>query len=443
MKRIFTFSLAAALCAAATAEELKVLSCGLGIPGKDEPQLMLLSISPNGKYACGAIEIGDGVFIANLETNEVKFNVPDLLDDDGTSLRRVDNNGLSIGFCADYALMWQFEDAMPYYLFGMEGTRGLLGEALTNDGSMLVGSILESDTNAAFSTDGGEVWNRLPMPPEEEVLKLLKVMPQISSAKRVSGDGKVILGCVGSFTLPCLWLMNDEGEFVPDLFPVRYVKLSEADLDNDERPLVGLSASYIALSNNGRYVAFLGIIIKNGQDTLVPVVYDIQTKSLNVYSETQEIDVTGEGLYPSAVSDDGTFIGTIGMPLHGSFGSFIMKAGETQAETFSDAFPEFLERYGQSDFYGFNCPTAMSADGRYISGYTFYSDDYYDQSTPGYYESYVIDRGAEVGAVDRLTYDSKNHQAIYSIDGRSMRGLTKGLNIVRNADGTVSKILKK
>ncbi len=40
MKKIFTFSIAAALCAAASAQEMKIFSCGLGIPGIDEPQLM-------------------------------------------------------------------------------------------------------------------------------------------------------------------------------------------------------------------------------------------------------------------------------------------------------------------------------------------------------------------------------------------------------------------
>lgn len=130
------------------------------------------------------------------------------------------------------------------------------------------------------------------------------------------------------------------------------------------------------------------------------------------------------------------------MPYYYSRGSFIMKAGQTQAELFVDAFPKFFERYGTSDLYGFNVPTGISADGRYIVGYTYYAEDYYDTETPAYYETYIIDRG-EDAAVDQMASDHADAEAVFSIDGHRLREMTKGLNIVRNSDGSVSKILKK
>lgn len=441
MKKFFTFYLAAALCTAATAQEIKVFSCGLGVPGLDEPQLMVEAISADGKYICGGLDMGEGVFVANTETGEVKFTIPDGINDDGAELRGVDMSGRAIGFSGDFGITYGFSSGEVTVLENPDDVRMIIGEAITNDGSMLVGSVKDNALRAAYTTDGVK-WTRLPMPPEDKVLLLLKNMPDDSAAKRVSADGKVILGFIGSFQIPCLWVKDDNGDYQPDLFLLDFFKLKAEDLNDDAKPLSGVSAHYMNMSNNGRYVCLLGLIQKNGEDyAKVPIVYDTTTKSLRVYSEDQEVDFVGLGLYPTAVSNDGTFIGSIGSPFYDSIGSYIMKAGQTQAELFVDAFPQFNERYQYGDFSGMNVPVGISADGRYITGYIFYSDDYNDMSTPAYYESYVIDSG-DVGAVDSFMNDVKVAEAIYSIDGRILRSMTKGLNIVRNSDGSVSKILK-
>ncbi|MDE7420215.1 MAG: hypothetical protein K2N35_08400, partial [Muribaculaceae bacterium] len=293
------------------------------------------------------------------------------------------------------------------------------------------------------SNDGIE-WKKLPRPTDEEILQLFKSVPPASAAKNVSGDGKVILGFIGDFGVPCVWTLNDNGEYEVDLFPLRFLKLKgEEDRDNDERPLTGLSAHYLSLSDNGRYAAMLGLIPKDGHDYVkVPIVYDTKEKSLIVYSEYQDIDEFNEGLYPTSIANDGTFVGTIGMPALGSLGSFIMKAGQTQADMFINIFPEFDERYGVSDLLGFNVPTGISADSRYIVGYTLYSDDYNNMNTPAYFETYIIDTVGDFSAVE-LTPEKTETTAIYSIDGCSLREMTKGINIIRNSDGSVSKILKK
>ena len=120
-----------------------------------------------------------------------------------------------------------------------------------------------------------------------------------------------------------------------------------------------------------------------------------------------------------------------------------MNAGETQAELFVDAFPAYAKKYGAGDALGFNVCTAMSADGQYICGYAFYSDDFYDTVSPAYYESYVLDRGNGTVAVEGLTDSLAMPETIYSIDGHSLRSMAKGINIVRHSDGTVSKVIKK
>lgn len=439
MKKIFTFGFAVALSVSAYAQGLKVLCPGSDINDSMLNQLYGEAISADGRYVCGAVSFGDGIFVADAFTGEVRFDYPET-DNDGCELRCVSNSGLGIGYAID-GITYSFATEQVKNIEGPEGSRGILGEGLTNDGSFFVGSILENTTKAAYSHDGLD-WTKLPLPADEDILLVYKQVPEASAAKRVSGDGKVILGYIGDFGVPCIWTLNDKGEYEADLFPVRFLKLNENDVNNDERPLIGVSAHFMSLSNNGRYAALLGIIPKDGEEYKVAIVYDTQKKSLKVYSEPQDIDEAAQGLYPSAIADDGTFIGTIDQPVFFSCGSFIMKAGETQAEMFINIFPEFNERYGTGDLFGFNVPTGISANGRYIVGYVFYSDDYNNVNTPAYYETYIIDRG-ENAAVDQLTPDQAGASAIYSIDGRSMRELTKGINIVRNSDGSIKKILKK
>lgn len=445
MKKIFTATLALALCSSAYADDVKILSCGLGVPGKDEPQLMALGISPDGKYVCGAIQLGAGIFVANSESGEVKYLIVE--NDDGGELRNIDNNGVAIGF-TDKGVTYSFETGELAEIEPAEGSRYFLGEALTNDGSMYVGSMVGStfNTKAIYKKAGGE-WTYLPIPAEDE-LGGLSVNTNISAAKCVSADGKVILGYLGSFSVPIVWFENEAGEYEADFFPVRYLKTTEEDVDNPDKPLYSVSAMYLNVSNNGRYISMLGLIKDDADQYLdVPVIYDTQERELIIYSEKQQISLIDDsiiGLYPIAICDDGTFIGTIGMPYYESHGSFIMKAGETQAQKFNDAFPAFKYFLGESDSLGFNIPTGLSADGRYIVGYTFTSENFNDQTTPAYYVSYILDVNGE-SSIESIPSESSDAtpEAIYSIDGYRLDKMTKGLNIIRMSDGTTRKVINK
>lgn len=444
MKKLVTLSLALALSTPLFADSLQIFKCAEdGIPGRTEPQLLGFSISANGKYICGTIEQGVGVFLADCATGEVKWK---MADEVGGELRGVDNDGKGIGFIDDDGVQVSFSDMGVEVLKAPEGIRSILGESLSNNGSVMVGSFTEQSFNtvASYSYDGVD-WKVLPMPSDEELGNLKDKINKMSSAKCVSGDGKVILGHLGSFTFPIIWKMNEAGEYVADFFPARFIKTSDEDLNDDSKPLLGLPAFYTAMSNNGKYVGGVGVVNdEDGLLRLVAVIYNTEQQTLKVYDEYQDIDYAGLGLYPRAIADDGTFIGTVGEPFTGSIGSFIMKAGEESAELFVDAFPAYADKLGESDIVaGLNVPTGISADGSSILGYTFYSDNLdVEDDSPAYFLTYVIHTVAT--GVDGIASDMQAAQpAVYSIDGRALRGMTKGLNIVRNADGSVSKILKK
>ncbi|MDE7419334.1 MAG: hypothetical protein K2N35_03905, partial [Muribaculaceae bacterium] len=426
------------------ADTLQIFKCSEdGIPGVTEPQLMGFSISPDGRYICGAVEQAAGVFIADCATGEVKWK---MAEESSGELRGIDNYGRAIGYYDGNGVLMPFDSMDVEMLKLPSNARYILGEGISSLGNVMVGSFTEQSfsTSAAYSLDGGE-WMALPYPSDEELGNLKDKFNSMSAAKYVSGDGKVILGYLGSFTFPIIWKLNDAGVYEPDFFPARYVKGSEEDVNDPSKPLVGLNAFYTAMSSNGKYVGAVGTIKgEEGNYRLVPVIYNTEEKTLKIYEDHQEIDYFSLGLFPRAIADDGMFIGTVGEPFTDSSGSFIMRVGEEQAELFVDAFPEYNKVLGFSDIEaGLNVPTGISADGAYILGYTYYSDnmDISDES-PAYFLTYVIHTGTS--GVEEISSEANSSQeAIYSIDGRTLREMTKGVNIIRKADGTVSKILKK
>lgn len=433
MKKIFTLLLGMALTSSLSAQSIKMLSFGMGVPGIDEPQMMALGISPNGKYVSGALFEG-GYFIYDLENGVSKFEMSD--DPEGAELRHVDNFGLAIGFNGP-GITYSIEGVETVLPTPSDEYKYILGESLSDDGGVMVGSLVAKGyvTHAAYSKDGGD-WTLLPLP-DDSVLG--EYAGTASSAKYVSGDGKVIVGYVGIFGPGVIWVANDKGEYEVDPLYAKYMAGGEAA--SEEEPLLGFSP--MGISDNGKFVLFQGVVMRDEQVVSVPVVYEVESKSITVYSEPQEIDSIGMGLLSTAIADDGTMIGIIGsMPMMASAGSFIWKAGEAQATSLCAAFPVYEETFGMADSIGYCVPVGISADGQYILGYGFYSDDFYDEAAPAYLTSYVIDckKGSGVECVSPAVVPAG--EQIFSIDGMRRDRLSKGINIVRLPDGSTRKILK-
>ncbi|MDE6291510.1 MAG: hypothetical protein K2M16_08255, partial [Muribaculaceae bacterium] len=425
MKKFITLSLVLTLGTPLFAESLQILKCTAdGIPGMsaNEPQLMGFNMSANGRYVCGTIEMGMGGFTADCLTGDVKWTVG---EETGGEFRGVDNNGLTIGFVDDTGVLFSFETGEMSAIKSPAGIRYVQGEGLSNDGAVKVGLFTTQsfETKAAYSVDGGE-WKELPYPSDADLGNLKEFINEFSAAKYVSGDGNVILGYLGSFTFPILWTKTSTGEYVTDCYAERFVKAVEADRNDKTKELYALSGMYACMSHNGKYIATVGLIAnEDNTDTRpVPVIYNTEDKTLKIYREKQAIDELELGLYPRAIADDGTFIGTVYQPSlpEGNFGAFIMRAGEEQAESFLEAFPVFNEKLGESDLLGQNIPTGISADGQHILGYTFYSDDYdMSSAAPAYFLTYVIPLdGSGVDQVGSAVQYVP--EAVYSIDGRKL-----------------------
>lgn len=447
MKKFFSFLLAGAMSLPVMADSVQLIKVTPdGIPGIDEPMLMSMGISPDGSYICGTLD-GFGIFIANRQTGEVKYKLIEVENEDA-QLRHVSNTGLGVGV-ADDGIIYSFNTDEFTLIDPPSDARYVLAEDITSTGDFMVGTLvglLSGGTIGAYS-ETGETWTRLPMPGKEDMAGLEKLLEFGTAAKFVSDDRKVIVGHVGSFGLPIAWRMNDKGEYELDTLFLKYMKRTASDIDNPDKPLMAVSAMYYCMSSNGRYVAALGFIPTGYEDeTLsVPVVYDMMEKQLKIYDEEQFYGEFSGALYPRSITDDGTFIGTVGMPNFSSEGAFIMKAGETQAQLFRDVFPAFDSIFGEGDSLGFSIPAAISADGRYITGFVYYSEDYFDSYTPAYYQSFIIDTLGDASAVETVSsgFSIPQTESVYSIDGRRLDRLTDGINIVRSSDGTVRKVLKK
>lgn len=436
MKKLFTLFLGFALCSTMNAQTVRMLTMGLGTPGLDEPQFMGLSISPDGRYACGSLDMASGYFVADLVNNDFMFELTE--DPEGAELRHVDNNGLAIGYNGP-GVTYSFEGVETVLATPSDEYKYVLGEALTNDGSILVGSLVAKGylTYAAYSKDGGE-WTLLP---EADEALLGEYVGTGSAAKYISGDGKVILGSIGNFGPAVLWTLGDNGEYVVDPLFSKYVIMTDEDMAAGEKTLYGLHPA--GLSNNGKYALFQGTIVEGDIPMSVPVVYDVESKELTIYSEPQEIDQNGTGLLPTAIADNGTMVGIVGtQPLFESFGSFIWEAGKDQAQLLGQAFAAYDEMFGVADSIGYCLPTGMSADGRYILGYGFFIEDFEDPESLAYFTTFLIDVKGTSGVESIETAGNVSVAQIYSVDGSQRARLAKGINIVRMSDGSVRKIVK-
>ncbi|MDE7414134.1 MAG: hypothetical protein K2N05_10180 [Muribaculaceae bacterium] len=421
---------------------MKVITTG-GTPMVDEPMFSGLGISPNGKYVCGMINYGGGYFITDLENDDTQYEMSDMED---TELHHIDNNGLAIGY--------DFETGITYSLDGgrselaaPEGVKYILGEDLSNRGRIMVGTFVENgyETFAAYAEDG--VWARLPEPTEEEAGMYYG---DGSAAKFVSGDGKVILGYMGNFGPACLWVKNETGEYVIDPVGATYSNITDDEIDNETKDLYNLIP--IAISNNGKYAAMRGEILTDEGSVYVPVVYDVEEKTIKVYKDFENVDLNGWGLTPTTIANDGSFAGIIGGSLvMQASGSFYWPAGEEKPMTFSEAFSGFAERYSFFDMMGYATPTGMSANGRYIVGYAYYAANLEEEEP--YFETYVIDtdpdgapepddKNDDVSAVGEISISVPAAAGIYTIDGIRIEKLQKGINIIRKADGSVVKVMK-
>lgn len=435
MKNFLTVAFACAVCLSANAEaSLTMLSFGSeGGPGIGEPGMIGLGISPNGRYVCGTLEQGIGIFMGDIQNDKIFYEMTD--SDDGGRLNHVNDEGVAIGYLGEPGVTYDIDGNLTL-LQVPSGYKYIVGQDINADGSVMVGTLVGSGYQMfpAFSRNGGE-WEILDLPD----MDLEAFNTKQCSANYVSDDGKIILGYIGALGPATLWRMNDEGKYEPDPF---FDKYKMRDFFDTEHPYVSFEAE--GMSPDGHYVLLKVCTFENeAAGVNMPAVYDTRTGELKVYDEVQKMDNLMIGLTPTAIANDGTFVGIWGSAAANG-GAFIMRAGETQAEMFIEAFPQFSAVFGILDLCGYHLPADISADGRYIVCSGWYSPDE-DPTLPEalfYFMSYILDTG-EKSAVESVEEEMIEAVPVeyYTIDGIRTDNPVKGLYVVRMSDGSTRKVM--
>lgn len=434
-KQIVLTAMLALSSLAVCSQTLNILSFGEGTgPGQGEPGMMGWGISPNGKYVCGPLEYAAGYFVGDLSSGKFLYTPTD--DDEGAYLGNINNNGTAIGFNG------------PGVTVSIDGTETILkvpsteykyivGHDLTDDGSTLVGDLVGTGylTTAAYSADGGK-WTSLPFPDESVELGIYD--KKISTALYISGDGKYILGTTGTLGPAMMWVLNEKGEYEADPIFKDYLIV---DRDKKDKPLISFKAENI--SSNGKYVLLSVQKYADGEISKpMAAIFKTETRELDIYSDDQEIDPYGIGLTPLAIADDGTFIGLIGTSIM-NYGTFIMKSGARQAQSYAQAFPDYTAIWANLDVFGYHVATGISADGKKIIGNGWYSEEPENNDSAFYFMTYVLDLSENSGIDGIQPEESEGRPvAIYTVDGLKVPAPVKGLNIILMDNGKVKKVMK-
>ena len=174
MKKTLTLFLALLATCAAGAQSLKVI-------GGSTDNYMLLSVSANGKYAAGINSSTNNSILWDINSNKVIETA------NQETANCVNNEGVMVGYQGDYPVKI-LPDLTVVQL--MTDTMGM-ANAISDDG-LICGATMDAGyiTHACLWKDGQTIM--LPEPTTEEAGTEVNG----TSAKYISGDGKVIAGYV-------------------------------------------------------------------------------------------------------------------------------------------------------------------------------------------------------------------------------------------------------
>lgn len=416
-KILLSTALLLSIGTAAMAQSLTIL------PDVDEHGYMGLSISRNGKYICGST-VNYEAFVADWQNEKVQLLDP--IDDFGTELRSVSNDGVAVGFNG------------PAITLDMDGKETQLqeeesiAESITSDGKLIVGSVTAEAyvTHACYWKDGERTM--LPEPTSEEMGFEISG----TSAKYVSADGSVIVGQVidDMATYPAiLWTLEADGTYKLNPLSKDYFYVeSEEELPEGEEgnPYATFSAS--GVSGNGRYIALSLSDAQTGVFSFGR--YDLQTNTLEVAEAEESDDPYSMMVYVSSgIANDGTMVGYAGGMMMRV--GYIWKAGDKAPVTLASEYPE-LTKLADYDAVMSNLPASISEDGNYIVGFGMDALTYN-------YETYVLFRDVTSG-VNSAEAAVKEAKEVgrYNVGGAKVNAAVKGLNIIKMSDGTVKKVIK-
>ncbi len=366
-------------------------------------ELRTLAISPNGKYIAGSDFSERRVFVSDWAKNETTIGMGELSIE--ANVTGVNDNGVAAGLSAGGAFTLA-ADGTETYLANNEEV-GSTAHAISNDGTLVVGSTYALDgqmlQHACYWKNGELV--ALPEPTTEEV----GFNVNGTCASYVSGDGSIILGYIVDDMASnpfLLWYLQEDGTYKVDY---SFVK-ENFEPGWGDKPYIMLMPG--GISNNGKYLALTTQATTS--DFSAPYLisrYNLDTKTLETMELNTEAGVDDASeCAASCIANDGTVVGSTGWTSgFGARRGLIWKAGEAKVSLLADAFKD-VEGVADLDEIGFNTVTSISADGRYIAGFTA------NNASESAYFSFVLDTKAASG-ISSTVADKASRYDVYSVSG--------------------------
>lgn len=383
---------------------------------QSENNLRGIAISSNGNYIVGSTYEGQS-FMYDVQKNSVlTFGLE-------ADARSVSDNGVATGY-----------DVMAPYTFSADGTSaqleqvgyGGIAESITADGKVIAGSTDWDDaiyaTHACIWKDGQVEF--LPEPTSE----WLGFTNNGTAAQFISNDSSVIVGWIidDLATFPCIvWRKNTDGSYSALPLGKRYYEPAYGN-----RPYWTFTAT--GLSRNGRYIA-LTVHAADWSAVVLPARYDLETDVLEVCSSENVEE--GYSYMSSTIADDGTLVGYA--ESDNTRKGFIWKSGEPSLKLLAEEYPQ-ISNMAMYDGY-FHVPTDITPDGKKILGFGVNSES-------GAYETYVIDREKLSTGIDNVVSGNNGSNAEvarYTTEGKRIVSPTKGINILKIANGANRKVVVK
>ena len=390
MKKTLTLFLALLATCAAGAQSLKVI-------GGSSDNYMLLSVSANGKYAAGINQSTNNSILWDINSGEV------LETANQETANCVNNEGVMVGYQGDYPVKILPDLTVVQLLTDTMG----MANAISDDG-LICGATMDAGyiTHACVWKDGQTIM--LPEPTTEEAGTEVNG----TSAKYISGDGKVIAGYVqdNMSTWPLIiWRLQDDGTY-----------------------------KVFRISHNGKWVALqVSELGESGFLTAARMArYDIDADTIQV-AALATIDGNEENTecLSCGISDNGTMTGIYNWAFMYSRKGLLWPAGKGEADLLANSYKsiEELAVYDQAS----HSPIAITPDAGKIVGFGMNADYAF--------EGYCLNTQTETGIHTENMGTTTDSPAYYDIAGHRLPSLqgVHGLVIKRNAGSSVSKHILK